>query len=557
MRAVSVSIPLFLSVSVGLSLASTSGTARAGEQIITLDGQVADGDPRHAFVPFDVPAGIVEIEVDHDDMSDQNILDWGLLDDQGKFRGWGGGNTEDAIVASDRTSRSYITGPIAAGSWQVVIGKALISAPPATYHLVIHLRDATTLATQPERGPYTASPALASGQRWYGGDLHVHSKESGDAKPSLDEIAALAETNGLDFVELSDHNTVSQLDFIVDAQSRHPTLLFLPGIEWTSYAGHANGIGATQWVDHKLGINGVTAQTAADAFAAQGALFSINHPTLGLGNSCIGCAWDLQVKPSSIDAVEVINGAADLFTQKSITFWDDLCATGQHIAAVGGSDDHTAGQDEGLLGKPIGTAMTMVFADELSAAALIAGIRAHRTVVRRDPQSPMVELTSSVPTVGDTIMGAAKATLHAKVTLAMGDTVHFVHNGTALADVTVDADPFETDIDISAPDKGEDRWRVEVWDGSPRTITSHLWIAALAAETTSSSSAGSTGGSSPSASSAGGSGSGGDGTGGGGANGALAGGGCGCAVPGGAIPGGSAALLVLASALARRRRLRA
>jgi MYXO-CTERM domain-containing protein len=530
-----------LALAIGLPLALAPRAARAGEQVLTLDGTAPTTGPQHFFVPFDVPAGTVEIEIDHDDMSSDNILDWGLLDNAGKFRGWGGGNSEPAVVASDRTSRSYVRGPMAAGTWQVVVGKAQIKVLPATYHLEIHLRDATTLAAQPERGPYVDADALTKGPRWFAGDLHVHSKESGDASPSLDQIAAVAEQNGLDFVELSDHNTVSQLDFIVDAQSRHPKMLFLPGIEWTSYAGHANGIGATKWVDHKLGIDGVTAQTAADAFAAQGALFSINHPTLDLGDLCIGCAWKLDVDPASIDGVEVINGAADLFTAQSIVFWDNLCAKGHHIAALGGSDDHSAGQDEGAFGKPIGTALTMVSAEELSTPALLAGIRAHRTVVRRDPQSPMIELTASAGLDGDTIEGEAHVTLHAKVTKGKGQAFHWVHDGVAQDDVAIDKDPFLVDLDVDAPKKGEARWRAEVNDGRPRTITSHIWIAAVeppmgttTTETGTDTPTDTEPGPAPKAS-----------------------GGCGCALPGdGRAATGGALLLLGALALAGRRRER-
>ena len=58
------------------------------------------------------------------------------------------------------------------------------------------------------------SAPLSMEARWYAGDLHAHSRESGDAKPTIDELVTFARSQGLDFVELSDHNTVSQLDFI-------------------------------------------------------------------------------------------------------------------------------------------------------------------------------------------------------------------------------------------------------------------------------------------------------------------------------------------------------
>lgn len=452
----------------------------AAETVLVLDGPVPDGGPAHFFVPFTVPEGIVEIEVVHDDLSEDNILDWGL-DDPAGFRGWGGGNGESAIVGVAAASRSYVPGPITPGEWRVVVGKAKLVDTPASFALQVILRDAPTLAPQPERAPYDPAVSLGGGPRWYAGDFHVHSRESGDAVPPLDEIAALAESRGLDFVEISDHNTLTQLEFFVDAQGRHPALLFVPGMEYTTYAGHANAIGATAWVDHKIGQPEVTIAAAAAAFADQGALLSINHPVLDIGDLCIGCAWKHEVPPG-LAAVEVATGGLDkagkYFTDPAIAYWDMLCASGLHVAAIGGSDDHRAGVDLDAFQSPVGDPTTLVFADDLSVAAIVAGVAAGRTVVKlQGPDDPMLELTSAVPPVLDTIR-ADEVLLTATVTGApAGSSVRFVHNGQSLAAVAVAGDSFVTTVMASAPDSGQDRWRAEVLVADERrTITSHLWL---------------------------------------------------------------------------------
>src|SRR6185503_21319148 len=103
----------------------------------------------------------------------------------------------------------------------------------------------------------------------------------------------------------------------------------LPGVEYTTYHGHANGVGATTYVDHLIGVDGWTIADAIAAFHAQDALLSINHPALDLGDLCIGCAWDHTVAPETIDAVEIETGgwmqAGSIFTPRAITFWDGLC----------------------------------------------------------------------------------------------------------------------------------------------------------------------------------------------------------------------------------------
>ena len=108
-----------------------------------------------------------------------------------------------------------------------------------------------TLPPQP-RAPYEDPGVLDSDARWYAGD----------------------------FIMLSEHNTNSGLTLYASVQPDYPKLLLIPGVEWTTYAGHANAIGATEWVDHKVGVRGVTTVGAIQQYHDQGSLFSINHPTV-------------------------------------------------------------------------------------------------------------------------------------------------------------------------------------------------------------------------------------------------------------------------------------
>jgi len=461
-----------------LVLAPTS--ALAGEMVIPLVGTVPAGAPDHVFVDFEVPEGIVEIEVRHDDLSEDDILDWGLYDPAG-FRGWGGGNSEPAIVGVDAASRSYVPGAIAAGTWRLVIGKALIDGAEAMYDVEVVLRSTATVDPQPERTPYVEAAPLVAEPRWYAGDFHVHSRESGDARPDIDEIATFARGRGLDFVELSDHNVLTQNDFIGTVQPDHPELLLIPGMEFTTYAGHANAIGATSWVDHKIGQPRVTIDGAIAAFAEQGALVSINHPVLNLGTACIGCAWDHEIDPMTIHAIEIattgLDQAGGLFDDQAISYWDDLCDQGAHLAAIGGSDDHRAGVDLGTFASPIGDPTTMVFASELSVGAILAGIRASRTVVKlQGPEDPMVELVTDRDPEGDTVFADMPVRYTATVTGGDGFELHVVRDGVSTDVVPVAGDAFTIDFELESPGSAEMRTRVELHDDAGRrVVTSHVW----------------------------------------------------------------------------------
>jgi predicted metal-dependent phosphoesterase TrpH len=455
-----------------LVMCVASNVALCQDTVISLDGAVPEGEETHFFLPFDVPPGTAEIEVRHDDLSETNILDWGL-DDPSGFRGWGGGNVEPAIVGVEAASRSYVPGPIPPGRWEVVVGKAKVRELPARYAVEVILRTAPTLAPQAERMPYVSPPALAPGPRWYAGDFHVHSRESGDARPPIDEVLDFAASRGLDFVLLSEHNTTSQLSLYAAAQAAHSDLLLLPGAEFTTYAGHANAIGATEWVDHRIGVRGATIEGAIRSVHDQGGLLSINHPLLRIGDLCIGCGWEHAIDPRDIDAVEIQTGIVG-----GLAFWEDFAARGSHAAAVGGSDDHQAGRDLGAIDSPIGTPTTMVYANELSVEAIVQGVRDARTVVKIfGPQGPMIDTELTGRRHGDTVSATA-STLRATVTAGQGMTLRVIRNGATVDGAAVAGDPFVHEFETEAPTVGEDRYRHELADsgGVVHVVTSYVWL---------------------------------------------------------------------------------
>ncbi|OGQ25413.1 MAG: hypothetical protein A2138_26520 [Deltaproteobacteria bacterium RBG_16_71_12] len=438
-------------------------------------------------LPFEVPAGTAELVIRHAPTDPDDILDFGLLAPEG-FRGYGGGNLEDAVIGVAASSRSYLPGPITPGTWTLYVGKAKIVSSAPGYHVDVTFRSTPTLPPAADRAPYLEAAPLAGEARFYAGDFHVHSEDSGDARPPLDEIAAFARGRGLDFVVVTDHNTASHVDRLGAAQDAHPDLLLVPGVEFTTYAGHATGFGATAWVDHRIGWQGRTIEAALDDFAAQGALFSINHPALELGDACIGCAWRHgHPTVGSVHAVEIETGgwrqAGRLFTWDAIALWEQLLDEGHHLAAIGGSDDHQAGQGNG---SPIGDPTTLVFADGLSVAALRQGILGSRTVVKlQGPDDPMIELDTNPARDGDTV-AAAEVMLTATVTGGVGAFFRFVRGGLGLdLPVEVTEDPQVFTLVLTPAEGGADRVRAEVQvdDGGelvPRTITSYLWLAPAA-----------------------------------------------------------------------------
>jgi hypothetical protein len=449
-----------------------------------LAGPVTSDGGDYVVLAFEVPVGTVEIQIDHGDLSDADILDWGVWSPEG-FRGWAGGLTDPAVIGVDQSSRSYLPGPITPGTWQLVIGKAKLRTGAGQYVADLTFRDDATLVTEP-RADFDPV-VLESGARWYAGDLHVHSEQSGDANATLMQIAELARSEGLDFVVVTDHNTVSHHALLAAAQPALPDLLLIRGIEVTTYGGHGNAIGVSQYVDHRVGLGGVTARTIAADVVGQGGVFTVNHPELELGDACVGCAWRHDDTPwDQVSALEIITGpfavSGTLFTPQVIERWDALLDDGAHLGAVGGSDDHTAGMDESTTQSPIGHPTTLVYADELSEAAIRDAIGAGRTVVKlRGPDDPMVDLTAAtadggVARVGDTVTGVGRARLSAHVTGGDGATLEVWRDGVRVESAPVTGD--DATLDFDYPVSGElERYRIELGaDGGRATVTSHLWI---------------------------------------------------------------------------------
>ncbi len=448
------------------------GASPGVAQDLVLDENVPAAGGDFFEVAFTVPANTAELEVVRIYDEQDAVLDFGLYDPDG-FRGWGGGNKEPLVVGTQAASRSYLPGPMPAGEWTLLVGKARTGGQDVPLRVEVTFRSAATLAVDDRRGPYEAA-VLDQSPRWYLGDFHVHSRESGDAVASLDDIGDFAASRGLDFVVITDHNTDSHLALLTATQAGHPNLLFIPGMELTTYQGHLGVYGVRDYVDHRLPL-----ADQVTAYRDQGALVFINHPVLDLGDACIGCAFEHE-SFGEVSGVEVQTGAATLFTESALAFWDTIRPLDDPgagvLGAVGGSDDHRAGQDLGLAQSPIGSPTTRVFASSLSEAAILEGVAAGLTVVQIEgPEGPTLDHTSYVED-----FEYSSHTIY--TTGAAGTTLLAVVGGAyeSVADLTEDDQVVEVDFAYADHDVDEDGVmfvRFELWRGNtPAAVSGHLRI---------------------------------------------------------------------------------
>jgi hypothetical protein len=374
----------FLAALVALALlfdvaAARAEPARAPD--MTLTGVLTRAaHETYTEVPFKVPAGVerIRVEFDYTGREQRSVIDLGLRDPQ-RFRGWSGGNKSRFTVAESDATPSYVSGPLPAGTWRLVLGAPNIRKDAeAAYTARIWLDRKGAPFAGFNDGP------LATGERWWRGDLHMHTANSDGSClsrkgvnvpcPTYKTVEAAA-ARGLDFIAITDHNTTAHYAAMRELAPYFDDLLMIPGREITTFHGHANAFGPTDYLDFQLG--GPRAQSLAaiqsEIEAAHGIL-SINHPGLPTGEACMGCGWNPpNTDYSRVQAVEAVNGALTGGPLSGIPFWEMRLNEGHRMTAIGGSDNHDATMDP-KVPKAIGVPTTVVRASELSQAAILDAI---------------------------------------------------------------------------------------------------------------------------------------------------------------------------------------
>ena len=349
----------------------------------------------YPLLPFDVPTGTAQITITYNVLptspetpQTQNIIDLGLFDPRGHsfldapgFRGWSGGARSTITISAHQATPGYLPGPIQAGTWRVLLGLYRIAPQGCDLAITITLQPGDPTPTAPPA--YPSPGVLRDRPGWYRGDLHCHTHHS-DATGSVADLVQAARSQNLDFIAVTDHNTISHLPDLARQQS--PTLLLIPGIEITTYRGHANVWGVREWIDFRATGDAEMRRIREHVYAL-GLPFSINHPKHN------GPAWMFD-DLFDADAVEAWQGPWWLGNHESLAFWERLLRQGKRIPLVGGSDKHQKPFTGELTRHEVGMPTTWVYAQNLSERAILEGIRAGHVFVSQSPLGPRIECTA-------------------------------------------------------------------------------------------------------------------------------------------------------------------
>lgn len=276
---------------------------------IVLTGHITpDQISDYLYVPFEVKPGVTSMHFSYDyPEKDTNVLDIGLFDERGYqienavngtagFRGWSFTILDEFTVSPSGATPSYIAGPLAPGTWHIVLGPRGSVDEGFDYEINVEFEYdpvETYYSTQfaaTDLGMNEARRARmdndTDGHIWLRGDFHVHSIYS-DGSYLPEEQVSNAIKQNLDFFFFTEHNSHGGNDVMGAFEPEGDDLLIGRGMEVTSRHGHWNAIGierghTIEW-RYKQGDQAYA--DACEQVRRSGGIVSVNHPYM-VGRLC-------------------------------------------------------------------------------------------------------------------------------------------------------------------------------------------------------------------------------------------------------------------------------
>jgi hypothetical protein len=323
---------------------------------------------------------------------------------------------------------------------------------------------------------------------WYRGDLHSFSSHS-IGKESVAELVKRADSAGLDFLAITDRNTLAHT---ADAGFSSKKVVLIPAMEWG-----ADGLGYALLLAPRT-FPRVTAypqeaQAQMVRVQMQKGAFIIAHPCFSSApwqwpvlfpNAIeVWCREWRKVPPITVDELrpevkvreEGAEVGASLLEQhqadalrsatgprwryphplaraaasagqsangQALLYAGFLLNAGMKACLVGGS--HSASPDV-----PLGRPLTYVYAKEQSVAGIVEGIRYGRTYVTAGPEAPRLHFSADIgadgtidAAIGDTLPLGRPVRFMVNLWNAKGKRVEVLRDGQSTRSAIVNVDPF-------------------------------------------------------------------------------------------------------------------
>jgi hypothetical protein len=377
---------------------------------------------QHIVHPFTVPEGATRVSLDFEYAPKRtgrygNLLTLSVFDPHGE-RGTGhrGQPTQHVTISAADATPGYLPGPIQPGEWRVMINTNLI-LPEASvqYDLKINISFDPVEGTAPVWKPGSTN---RRGPGWYRGDLHGHTVHS-DGSWGVDGLVQYARANKLDFVTLTDHNTVSALAEM-DSYSADD-LLTMGGFEFTTYYGHSLALGVRKLIDWRVRPG---ERSMTDMLREVEAAGGPGDPV------CTGCMWEYaDLMPGAARVVEVWNEHWNSGSNNagSVALWYDWLNQGHKLAATTGTDIHGAPPADRVY------AFNVVYAEALTEKAILDGVRRGHNYMSSGPELLFTGTSANGETamMGDSLSGGPYTLKLDWSGCRVGDRIRWIVDGNA------------------------------------------------------------------------------------------------------------------------------
>ena len=426
------------------------------------EGTLTPTDNRRS-IPFtmDVPAGMTQFHlyfeyspIHTEGQPYPQQISFAIHDPNGVRGEWSRPTVDGLHITAASATPGTLLGAITPGMWTVfLLSHRIQPSIPVTYRITVEWSD-EPISDSP--ADFIAGTTADRGAGWYRGDLHGHTIHS-DGSWDIPEFVEYMRGHGLDFVTLSDHNTISGL-------AQHRSLaengfVAIGGTELSTFLGHALALGIQEYFDWRVGTDHeLTMPELAQRILDAGRLFVIAHPMAVGDPECCGCHWEhLDMMPGNAPAVEIWNGWWSDYNEQGVQLYYRWLNEGHRLVATSGTDIH-----ERPPANAQGRAATnVVYAEHFSEEGILTALKHGHSYISAGPELVLeaVAQSSAKAMMGDSLPAEAATIMVRWKDAHPGSIVRLIADGVVHESHSVEA-------------MGEARWMLDA--GQAQWINAEL-----------------------------------------------------------------------------------
>lgn len=439
-------------------------------------GPFDEGDPSVLTPAFEREG--LSIDCLHQGDRFRNLLTLSL-NDPNQFRGAHHYFSQDQVIelSSGQASLGFVAGELPEGNWQVIISCHGIFSKQVEANLQVEAIGNLEKTLKGVKAvvkdcckPVLKERALIAGTcQFVKTELHAHTQHS-DADFTAQELIEAGQAQGLDYLAVTDHNTITALAEIDDQRLLEvDNLQVIPGLEFTTFYGHFLLHGPIQALFHNwTDANLANINDFLKDLRSLPVNITVAHP-YDQGNPwCTGCHWDYQISDwNLVDNIEIwnyLNPHDSLSSRLAYEHWVELLSQGYEIGATAGHDWHRPAPEDAKV------SFSYLLVPEK--ATLNQVLESHRLGRSYATIGPLIHqfMVNDTYQIGDRIPDGQDLVVDIGLShLQEGDQIRLKAAKETLEEWTCQADSFNKQVSLDLVD--QTLLRLEVCDQKGRLIT--------------------------------------------------------------------------------------